>query len=86
MSLPVELEAWAEDALYINTRINLTFRDRLRVLFGRTLELRTMTMTEAKPGRVSTWSAVTVGTFCTRWATRGKGAYAEAGPAPEEKR
>lgn len=55
-----QLPAWAQDALITTVRVRLDWRDRLRVLFGQTLELRIETACETKPGRVESETTVSV--------------------------
>ncbi len=51
-----DLPPWAQDAIYCDHRVSLSFADRLRVLFSGRLRLRSQTLTEHKPGRVETVS------------------------------
>lgn len=54
------LDDWATDAIHIGTVINLTFRDRLRVLIRGRVSVQTVTYTEHRPGRCQTGSRVVV--------------------------
>lgn len=54
------LPEWAQDALITTVRVRLDWRDRLKVLFGQTLELRIETACETRPGRVESETTVSV--------------------------
>jgi len=51
-----DLPWWAQDAIYCDHRVSLSFADRLRVLVSGRLRVRSQTLTENKPGRVETIS------------------------------
>jgi len=40
-----------KDALYCNTTIQFGWRDKIKILFGYKVELRTVTYTENEPGK-----------------------------------
>lgn len=51
-----DLPTWAQDAIYCENRVELSFSDRLRVLVSGRVRVRSCTLTENKPGRVETTS------------------------------
>lgn len=51
-----DLPTWAQDAIYCENRVELSFADRLRVLVSGRVRVRSQTLTENKPGRVETVS------------------------------
>lgn len=51
-----DLPAWAQDAIYVENRVALSFVDRLRVLLSGRVRVRSQTLTENKPGRVESTS------------------------------
>ena len=51
-----DLPPWAQDAIYCENRVELSFADRLRVLVSGRVRVRSCTLTEHKPGRVETVS------------------------------
>lgn len=44
------------DEIHINTQVSLSFWDRIKVLFGKTLHVQTRTQVENLPGRLETTS------------------------------
>lgn len=52
-----DLPEWAEDGIVIETRVNFSFVDRLRILLTGNLSVKTWTACENFPGRVETQSS-----------------------------
>ncbi len=46
-----DLPEWAKDAVHVISDVHLGFWDRLRVLFGAVVNVRTTTFCEHEPGR-----------------------------------
>jgi hypothetical protein len=51
---------WMRDGITVRTQVTLSFWDRIRVLFGRIIEVETFTATGNEVGRTETRSAVTL--------------------------
>lgn len=58
--MTIDLEPWAKDAIYVHTDIHFDWRDRLRILFGWPVHVRSMTLCEEKPGRVQSVADVNI--------------------------
>lgn len=54
------LPEWAKDCIYSDVQVHLDWLDRIRVLFGRVVEVRLMTDCENAPGRLQTTTTVHV--------------------------
>lgn len=51
-----DLPEWAKDAVFVETRVELSFADRLRVLVSGRIRVRSQTLTENAPARCETTS------------------------------
>lgn len=58
ISMPHPLPDGFKDAIVVNVGINLSFKDRLRVLFFGHLTVHSITLTEHPPGNCDTQSGV----------------------------
>ena len=52
-----DLPEWAKDGIVIETRVNFSFVDRLRILLTGNLSVKTWTACQQPPGRVETQSS-----------------------------
>ena len=66
------LDCWNKDEIINNTKIHLSIGDRVRVLFGKTINVNLRIKTENEPGRCESTSSARVDRIIdlSRWRKR----------------